>query len=624
MKERESALRHIAYTVIIVLLTAACYINTLDSPFYLDDKSGIIGNQFVHDLKYFADPAQAEGLKGHQSLNRRYVGFLSFALNYRAHGFDTRGYHIVNLLIHMATSLLLYLLVLQTFRTPALARSTLRGKSAHVALLAALLFAVHPLQTQAVTYIIQRLASLATMFYIAAIVSYVSARSAEGKVRTFFFYTLCLFAALMSMKTKEIAFTLPLAILLYEFTFFGTGSRKRAVFLAAIAVLMMVVLPLGLMQTGVSFKTLLTGDHKISLISKITRQSYMMTELRVLVTYLRLMVLPVNQSLIHDNPVFSSFTAPPVLASFALLAGMFLSGIYLLWRSKTADPALRIPAFGIFFFFIALSVESTIIPLYPIYEHRMYLPSTVMFMGISAAISLAIAGMSGFRKRASAVFVIGAVLLVLCAATFHRNTIWQNPLTFWNDVVRKSPRSIIGHNNLANTYSGQGLHERAIHEYRKALELSPESSLKVSGKYFSALNYNLAHEYALTGLNDKAIEHYTEAIELDARNPDAHNNLGVIYFNKGMTDTAIEHYRKAIEINPNHAVAHVNLSEAFLKQNEIDKAIEFSLKSLRYMPDLLEAHRLLAQAYQKKGRYAEAQRHLRKALEIESRYRNRR
>jgi hypothetical protein len=236
------------------------YSNTFDASFHLDDHHSIGTNPTLKDPASFIEPSKAERLMGglYPSFKNRFIGYLTFAVNYRLHGLDVLGYHLTNLAIHflnglllyslvLLNGLLLYSLVLFTFSTPKMEGSRLKDQLRLVALFAASLFVLHPIQTQAVTYIVQRFASLATMFYLGSMVFYVKWRlrntkyqnsnikiKVNMKFRNLYFpflnfnFFLSLLFAILAMKTKQIAFTLPLAVVLYEFMFFHDTIKRRA------------------------------------------------------------------------------------------------------------------------------------------------------------------------------------------------------------------------------------------------------------------------------------------------------------------------------------------------------------------------------------------------------------
>ena len=558
----------------LILLAAVgllAYSNTFYSPFEFDDFSSITENPLVKNLDNFT-----ASLKGYEYNPRRFIGYLSFALNYHVGGLDVTGYHIVNLSVHIINAVLVYLLVILIFRTPYFilsggssvrffgSRFTM-GDSDFIALFSALLFLSHPVQTQAVTYIVQRFTSLATLFYLLSVVFYIKGRlhsqRAEGKGQSagkeerkdkpsmhhalspLLFYAGSLLSAVCAMKTKEIAFTLPVVIILVEFIFFGSSLKKKLLFLLPV-LLTLVVIPLSILGTERPLGEILSDlSEKTRVQSNISRGDYLMTEMRVITTYIRLIFFPVNQNLDYDYPVYHSFFSPPVLLSFLFLVSIFGVAIYLLYRSQgekcagqgtgegqggeivTSAPCpmpyayYRLIAFGIFWFFITLSVESSVIPIADvIFEHRLYLPSVGAFISIAASAFWA-AERLGEKWPVTKKILIPlslALIVLLAGASFARNTVWQTESGLWGDVVEKSPSNARAQHNLGLSYQNRKMADEAAEQYRIALTLKPD--------------------YAI-----------------------AHNNLGLIYAEKGLTNKTIEQYRSALRVSPDYAAAHNNL-----------------------------------------------------------------
>ncbi|MEE8573991.1 MAG: hypothetical protein V3T30_01145, partial [Thermodesulfobacteriota bacterium] len=217
------------------------YSSAFSGPFYLDDGDNIRNNPAIADISMFLDIS-----------GTRYVTYLSFALNYVVSGFSTFGYRLTNVVIHVVNALLVYKFVLLLTRTPVMREASAkinRDKfTFNVALLSGLLFLVHPLQTQAVSYITQRFASLATLFYLLSAVLYIKARLPESKGRTIYiFYILSILSAVLAMKTKEISFTLPVVIIFIEFALFSGSEpvKKRVLYLIPF-VLTFAIIPLSL------------------------------------------------------------------------------------------------------------------------------------------------------------------------------------------------------------------------------------------------------------------------------------------------------------------------------------------------------------------------------------------
>src|SRR3990170_1166389 len=553
-----SFLKRYSFLISLSLITITAFLiysNTFASPFHFDDEPNIVENYKLRDLSNFWPPSGS-----------RYVGVLSFALNYHFGGLNVFGYHLVNIGIHIINGILVWLLVTLTFKSPKMGGVS---GSPHpvglIALAAALLFVVHPVQTQAVTYIVQRYTSMATLFYLLSIVLFVKWRlqslESGGRFRGLF-YLFSIVSAVLAMKTKEISFTLPFVILLYEFFFYG-GRWKRAYFLIPF-LLTLSIIPLVFINVD-SDKPLgdIVGEVREAAqeTESISRGDYLLTQFRVIVTYIRLLLLPINQNLDYDYPVYHSFFIPVVFLSFLFLVAVFGLAVYLFIRSrKSGNGYLLLSSFGIFWFFITLSVESSIIPIRDvIFEHRLYLPVVGAALAFCSAM---IYGIDYWRRwsgnrvslQVAALILVVVTVIPLSVAAYQRNRVWKDRITLWRDVVGKSPFKARGHMNLAFAYYNQGRTDEAIEEYRTALRLRP----------------NLAS---------------------------VHNNLGLVYYNQGRTDEAIEEYRAALRLKPELALAHLNLGLAYAKKGYVDEAIEEFRNALRLKPDFTDAENNLRRVY---------------------------
>lgn len=630
MKPSWSNILHNSFVHILLIAVVGftAYSNTFNVPFQFDDKANIVNNPIVKNLRYFLDTEKAKkytGTNEYPDLKKRYIGHLTFALNHKLHGFDVRGYHVVNILIHILSSVLFYLLVLLLFRTPFMEGSFLKEHSDFIALFSALLFVSHPVQTQAVTYIVQRLSSLATMFYLLSLVLFVKFRlrsthyasrlvARKGYFSSILLYILSLISAVMAMKTKEIAFTLPLTIVLFEFMFFRDKTARRILYLIPL-LLTLLIIPLtyvGLYSNmDKPVADIIADTDAATTVKKIPRGDYLLTQLRVIITYLRLLAVPVGQNLDYNYPTYDSLFAPQVLLSFLFLLALICLGVYLFYRSRTENTELRLISFGIFWFFITLSVESSIVPLYLIFEHRVYLPSIGFFIAIVTAIFMLIKNQTA-KKVATGAFVL--ILIVFITTTYARNTVWKSAINLWEDVVSKSPQSVIGHNNLGNAYLLNDMDEEAIKHYLIALEAKPVTKPRYI--YYAEIQYNLANAYKTAALPDKAIEHYHKSLNINFNNLDALNNLGVVYFSKGMIQKALSCYQSAIEIDPSYAQAHYNIGDAYFSLGWLDKAIEHYGAFLRLRPNHKEAHYNIALAYKKMGLDQKADVHFQQAKSL--------
>jgi len=616
------------HAVLIILVCLVAYSNTFQVPFQFDDPRSITDVPFVRDLRLFPNVF---------TLNRS-VGFFSFALNYRLHGPDVFGYHIVNLAIHIINSLLVYALIVLTFRMPRLQGSFLLKHAKPMALLSALLFASHPVQTQAVTYIAQRFASLATLFFLASVVTYANSRlpatAKPSQYRALAWYGTSLLCAVLAMKTKEIAFTLPVVIALYEFLFLEGPVKKRILLLLPL-MLTMVIIPASLLGIDRPLGTMMSDVGEVTKVhTTMARAEYLITQIRVIVTYLRLLVFPMNQNLDYDYPLFDSFFAPQVVLSFLLLTMVIGTGVYLLYRDRHAPGAGRLTAFGIFWFFMTLSVESSIIPIADvIFEHRLYLPSVGFFIAITSALFWAAERLEArwpHAVRAVVVF-LGAAVIVFIGLAVARNIVWQSEVGLWEDVIRKSPLKARGYNGLGLAYFNKNQYGRAIESFAKAIALHPSYGVAFNnignacyreGLYDQALEaqtraialepknqvflYNRGLTYTAMGAYDRAIEDYDRAISLDPAYAEAYNNLGLVYHVTGLYDRAIEAYTKALTLYPGNALFFTNRGLSRAAIGEYGRAIEDYARALSHDPYFGDAYNGRGAAYGLQGRYAEA------------------
>lgn len=604
--------------LIIVLVAAAIYSNTFQSPMILDDEGSIQLHQPVHGLKNFF----AEGWPGYNYLPNRAFGYLTFALNYEFGGLNVAGYHLVNLLIHIMTGLLVYAFTRMIFRTPLVREYSRLSEHAGVfAFVVALFFVCHPIQTQAVTYIVQRLTSMTTLFYLAAMICYLQWRvpsTAEehliSPLRSSAWYLITLLMILLAMKTKEISFTLPVMFLVMEFSFFGLPDRKLFVkitpFLLTILLIPLTtyfkVAPI-IKSTG-GGGSFLSDVHTPALgIIRMTRWDYLFTQFSVIVTYFRLLFFPVNQHLDYDYPITRSlFELRPLLSLLLLLAIVALA-IYMFVKSrKSAEqpvelaapsmfdkPLLRIAAFGIIWFFLTISIESSIIVIQDvIYEHRLYLPSFGFFLTMTALGTLGIDRLeqrhSGLRKVVLA--GVACIAVVFSIASYSRNSVWRNWITLWSDNVAKTPGKPRPHNILGIGYFYQGDSDNALKYYKEAARLKPDfieayynmglvykakkehmESITMFMKALSLLAFDpvqyakiyneIGVNYAEFGNPDEAVKAFGYAVQYEPESVEFLNNYGFALSTIGKNNEAVMQYKKALQLEPGNSYAIKALQE---------------------------------------------------------------
>ncbi len=668
--------------LLILVVGLYAYWNTFNVPFVFDDQSSIVDNAIIKDLGNFLGDN-----KGYRYNPRRVVGYFSFALNYHWGGLNVFGYHLVNFVIHLVNALLVYTLCRQMFRTPHLRQSTLAARATGIALLAALLFVAHPLQTQAVTYIVQRFTSLTTLFFLLSFVLYIAGRLRcvddsrsplpASRLLTLLLFTGSLLAAVLAMKTKEMAFTLPLTILLFEFSFFTSSLKTKL--LAGIPVLLtLAIVPLSLLGSNKPLAELLADVDRITReTAHIPRFDYLLTQFTVITTYLRLLFLPVEQNLDYDYTVYHTFFTPPVFFSFLLLAALFLLAIYLYGfrfsQSRVTRHESRLVAFGIFWFFLTLAVESSLIPIRDIiFEHRIYLPSCGAFLALATTATLL------GRKLSPKTFwsIVTVLILLLATASWQRNQVWRDEVALWQDTVEKSPNkprphynlgkallsagqtepaissinralqldpdNVEAHNNLGAAFDRKGLTEQAIAEFHIALQLQPKYALartnlgialeklgqseeaaqqyrlaaRDNPVYFPA-RFNLGTALFSQGLVEDAISEYQTAVRLDPGHAEARMNLAVAYDAAGKLELAVAAYHQALLLNPDNAQIYNNLGVILQKQGRLEQAIEQYQASLRRNPENALTHVNLGTVYLAQGKPALAADHFRIALRLD-------
>jgi tetratricopeptide (TPR) repeat protein len=602
----------VVHLLLVSAIGLLAYSNTLDVPFQWDEQRFIVENPVVQNFSLFFAPSEAEHFEYYSAVRNRYAGYMSFALNHAMHGAGVRGYHIGNLLIHLVNALLLYYLVILTFRTPFLQESALKSNSHYVALFTSALFVTHPVQTEAVTYIFQRFASFATFFYLLSIGTYVQSRLVRRRSAHYALYFVSLVSAILAMKTKENAVTLPVTILLYEF-FFLSGEPVKRLFRLIPFLLTLLVIPMTLAGTGKPLGETIGGmEAALRGSTMFSPWEYFATQTRVVLTYLRLLVLPFNQNFGYDYPSFHSMLNGTVLLAAAIHA-LALGLAFYCWRvSQKSHRHWRVAAFGILWFYVTLSIESSVIPIpMLINEYRAYLPSVGFFLTFSVAVLLALAGLPERRKRAAAVLIACLVPVAMAGTTYTRNSTWQSQASLWEDVVRKSRQKAEAHNHLGVAFRAAGETDRAIEHYREAVRLRPD--------YAMAYN-NLGVAYGSKGLLDEAIRQYRIAISHDPDYPEAHNNLGNTLDTKGLTAQAIREYKIALSLKPDYPAAHYNIGIAYQKGELLDEAVEHYLEALRLRPDYPEALNNLGLAFKQKGLLDKAVALYEEALEASPEY----
>ena len=666
---------------LIALTATIIYSNIYHCPFVFDDIPKIREGEAIRDLSNY--------LSLKKLLKPRAIVNFTFALNYRFGKLNVFGYHLVNVLIHIINGFIVYFLSLMIFTQLSalpdkrkVKKKNKKGKMPEgisqssifnlqssipmMSLIAALIFVAHPIQTQAVTYIIQRYASIAAMFYMGSVLFYLKARmiqkSAKYKVNDaitseqtgqvsnipftfhlslFTFYLLAILCAILALLSKQNTASLPGAILLVEYLLIDRtwqGWKKKIPWFILILLLLvfLVLYVSGFFTTReVQFSVLLEDiSDRMRATTGVNRWSYLCTQFNVLSIYIRLLFLPLGQNLDYYYPFKSGFFDDYTPLAFLFLVSIAALGI---WNRKKR-PIITV---AIFWFFITLSVESSIIPITDaLFEHRLYLP---MF-GFALIVTYLIFNIL-LKQRSWAIIISFFIIVSLGIATYARNRVWGYSIELWSDVVSKSPKNERAHNNLANVLMDKGVLKDAINHFYEAVRLNPSyadahnnlgaalvkqgnlkeairhyhEALQIKPKYAEA-HYNLGNALTKLGRINEAIRHYHEAIRIKRRYADVYINLGIAVASLGRMKDAIGHFKKALRIKPDYAEGHYNLGRALAAQGNLQKAIDHFTEALRIKPEYAEAQNNLGVVLARMGRMKDAIGHFKKALRIKPDY----
>jgi tetratricopeptide (TPR) repeat protein len=604
--------------LLLALAVAAAYLTSFRGVMVLDDFHSIVENPTIRDLgrldRVLFPPAEGGTIAGRPLVN------LTLALNYATGGLSPGGYHAVNLGIHLLAALTLFGLVRRTaLRVPRLVAHALP-----LALAVSALWALHPLQTAAVTYLIQRAESLAGLCYLLTLYCFARAvlpGSFAGEVarapkwshgdpavgslftapraRDWGFkapptptpsdsrvwLALSFFACLCGMATKEVMASAPLVVLLYDRTF-AAGSwreawRRRGPFHAALfgTWVLLAVLVLSTENRGgtAGFGTAVNGWE------------YALTQCDAIVRYLRLSLWPHPLVFDHGTPLFRSLSAVAPQA-----------GLLLLLLGVTGWALVRRPALGFCgaCFFLILAPSSSVVPVatQTMAEHRMYLPLAAVLVLVAVG-AQALAG----RRALVALLALAAIAGILTA---RRNLVYHSELALWSDTVAHRPDNPRAHTNLGIALAGAGRLPEAAAQFEESLRLDAGNA---------ASHLNLCHVLTLLDQPAQAVPHGEEAVRLEPGSAAAHINLGRALALLTRTDDAIAHYEAALRIEPDDAALagqlaalHFGLGNQAAKSGDFAGAIARYRQAVTVAPDYLPARNNLANALMASDRVDEA------------------
>jgi protein O-mannosyl-transferase len=599
-KGKPRLVNHLIAMAMIAALALTAYSNTFHVPFLFDDEYYVLENPNVQP-KVITWEWAGRFLKYSRQTNRPFSD-LTLALNYYFGRFNVFGYHLFNLFIHTASGIFLYWFVILTLNLSAL-RQRHGPISYRAALITGLIFICHPVHTEAVTYISQRMASMAGMFYLLAMVLYVKGRSSHGRGSL-----LCFGAAavswLLGVFTKENVALLPVFVCLYEFYFFQdwkVSTEKRKYFFILLTLTGLIALA-GFAVFGSRYLDFLLHGYTER---DFTLGQRILTQFRVVLYYLTLLVFPHSSRLNLDHDFLTSVTIlqpPSTLMSMFIVIGLITYSIL---------TAKKRPLFSFFtlWYFGNLAIESSILPLEMVYEYRLYLPAAGPFILFGVWVGALSANPRRRKRFASFAYSFVAVALLFCTyQTFSRNLDWKDELTLWGDCLKKSPNKARPHYNYGVGLIHQGRYAEAIAQQNEALRIDPT---------FAEARYNLGNILVKQGRFPEAAAQYRAAIKIKPHFAAAHDSLGHILLKQGSDEEALAEYKEAVRINSDFAAAQYHLGYVLLNRGSYGEAAAHLGEFIRLKPNHAEPRVTLGMAFVKQGKHKEAIAQYTEALRID-------
>lgn len=566
--------------VVGFLIYSANFSNSL----FWDDDDWIKNNPFVHNFSHLKEIFTQNVLAGF-GLNSNYYRpllLLSFAINYSLHGAFPFGYHLFSNLLHIGAGILVYLLLER-----ALGRKL-------VSFLAALIFIIHPLQTEAVTYISGRGDPLSVFLMLLGLYFWALAHN-KSRPRTNILIGAYV-SSVAALMARETAILFPVLVMIYDVAFLQSGSFLKSIwhsfkktwpFFAITATYFLLRLTILNFENTLNFYSE-TNDYTENLWYRL------FTFGAVLIEYIKLIFAPVGLHMERDAAIRTSlFNWPVWLSGLGLLT--LLGSIILQYRKNNQSLEYKVWFFSSLWFFVGLLPVSGILPINAVmYEHWLYLP----IIGVATLAGFYLDRFFGYLRPRKFLFRLAIILLAAYfsffgAASIKRNIAWGNPIAFYEDILKYNPNTTRVINNLAILYSEKGDLARAETLYLQAISLP-------RGNKFAQPYYNLGNIYRDRGEIKKAIEFYQKAIEVDPNFPFAYQNLAVIYAAQGNLFEAASMLEKVKSIKPHDPEIYFNLGLIYgaLGQKElarqhliqaqqissdpaVDREVDRALKSLK-------------------------------------------
>lgn len=580
---------NIGVILLLIFVSLIVYANSFKNEFVWDDESLIENNNLIRDYRNIIRIFTTHLFAGVNSKSNFYrpIQNLSYLFDYLIWRLNPLGYHITNTVIHIINSILAYFIIL------------IISKNNLISLLTSLLFSVHPIHTEAVTYISGRADPLCVLFGLLSISMFLKYRLAEIRLKQVLYYSISLVAFVLSLLSKEIAVIFPFLIILSDYVV--TFKKKRSLYSYLIFFLILSIY-------GILRNTALKFPSNESILASLSIHSRLFTTVYVITQYFWIILFPFNLHMERQVTPAISFFEPRIILSIVFL---FLISFFILRNIRK----LKLISFGVGWFFISLLPVSNIFPLNALMaEHWLYLPSLGIFFIIAIGLNRLI------QSKLPEITSVGFVIFICIYFSFliiKQNFIWKDTFTFYQYLLKFSPSNARVHYNLANSFRKIGIFDEAILEYKRAIALRPQypdahtnlgvvylkkEEFKEAAKYFiESLNLNpsdlqtlinLAETYRYLREFDKAVDIYKRVISVNPGNIQTHINLGATYAMKNNYVKAIEEYEVALNLTSDStlkAKIYFNLGSAYMQLGKVDIAKNAWHKALKFDADLKQA-----------------------------------
>ncbi len=526
----------------------------------------------------------------------------------RAIGSGPVANHVVNIIVHFMTAFMVFLL---TFRilTVRLFTGAYRDSANKVALLCALIFAVHPAALFSVTHIANRPALLSSLFYFTAAAAFVAYRAAHNEDEEKRSLVICVVSAVLAVICSESAITLLPLLFVLDAVFFENPPpilwKKLAFFAIATAVIAGFFIIFSRELYGEPFIALIKGVGQNTDYGVIAR---LLTQSRVALIYLSIVLFPMpgRLSVEYDIIASSSVAAPAPIIAMAVIIGLLITAF--IRRKKNPLVSCMI-----LWYFITLLSGAAFLPLEPAYLHRLYVPAFAPFFALAY---FAAAGHTKAKSMGSggapygrlAVMLITAVTLLLSVVTVKQNAAFRDKLTVWRDAYKTAPEKEIVLYSLATAHLEDGQIKRAEEIYKTTLEKYGDHLLA---------NYGIANVYSAMNRYALAEKHYKQAVAIDDEFAPAHEKLSWMYMRVKRYDLAIAELERVIELSPGSYLTINDLGNMYYNRGDQKTALKFYLKAAEIAPDVPQLHYNAARMYDALQDYRNALKEYETVLELD-------